>query len=569
MRISFKVSRSVFRGTDEEETFKATLESLGIPLRVTSFVKTPNALVVQVDAVSDETLLVKLLDELGYPVGIISGSLATSTRDAFSGNGGELTATHRVTSPQIDAPVRSASVEGIFENPDSRLSSGLVNPVDPAPQESTAKISPAAINNASKSPPPITRYPPPQKAPKHIIEKVAPRSPPAIAARSVSPPPVPQTSAAPLSPDTTGIHHFPTLANYDLKTSTTSERASPATVRPSRRDRVETPLLATQTQSVQVAPVFADDDGRAPEPTRSVPAATISPRVPRPVSREDAIHHEPPGYDEYASAEPNRRNIVIIASLIFACLAAAATYVFRVELKNFYDNYQASDAKSIPTATSRPELGNATPRATYDGQVGSQKIASVATQNRSKDVTRPEPKKTSQSSRSITSPSEKDAVKATSSTKERTGRAATDAVDSAEINPDPSVPKAATNTTPPAAATASTAAGGVDVPLRSISAELNRAKTQSFSEFRAQKLESDLGFRRGKIRESDYDIVEPIKLSLCVRPDGSVESVSLINGGGNSRRLLKLVEQWGKRTSWQWINGSVSGVQCGVSLTVV
>jgi hypothetical protein len=570
VRVSFKVSRSVFRGTDEEESFKATLESLGIPLRVTSFVKTPNALVVQVDAVRDEALLVKLLDELGYPVGIISSSSATSTRDALSDNSDERTPTNRVPPPRIDAPVRTVGDKSLSENSDPRRFSGLINPLDLVPKESTAKSDPAPINNTLGSPPPITRHPPVPKAPTHISEKVTPPRPPAMDVRSISPPPpVRPMPPESLSPRATGMHRPLKQVKDEFKAAATSERTNPASERPSRGDHLGAPLSATQRQSVQVAPVFADNDDRAPEPTRSESAATINSRAPRPESRQDAIHHEATGYDKCASAEPNRRNVVIIASAISLCLAAAGTYFFRADLKNFYDNYRAINTRATPISISRPEFVTAAANTPSNEQLGSQKNASVATQKESKDITRPAPQKTTPSSQSKASPSENGNIKMVPSTKEPTRRAETDAVGLAEVNADPSVPKVTSNITSSTGVAASTTAGGVDVTLRSVSAELNRVKTQSFSEFRAQKLESDLGLRRGRIRESDYDIVEPIKLSLCVRPDGSVDSVTLINGGGNSRRLLKLVEQWSKRTSWQWINGSVSSVQCGVSLTVV
>jgi hypothetical protein len=49
----------------------------------------------------------------------------------------------------------------------------------------------------------------------------------------------------------------------------------------------------------------------------------------------------------------------------------------------------------------------------------------------------------------------------------------------AEVNADPSVPKVTSNITSSTGVAASTTAGGVDVTLRSVSAELNRVKTHS------------------------------------------------------------------------------------------
>lgn len=77
MKISFRVERSVFRGNEEESAFKELLVSLSIPLTVNSFVKTPNSLVIQVETLSDGTALTKILNDLGYPVAVISAEGGT------------------------------------------------------------------------------------------------------------------------------------------------------------------------------------------------------------------------------------------------------------------------------------------------------------------------------------------------------------------------------------------------------------------------------------------------------------------------------------------------------------
>lgn len=349
MKISFRVERSVFRGNDEESSFKELLVSLSIPLTVNSFVKTPNSLVIQVETSSDGAALTKVLNDLGYPVAVISAEGGT-VRDQPIPNA--VPPAMKVT-PGGAVPLNPLDGRRVTTPPDQnaepvdRVEPAVIRAVVPPP---TKIDSPKPYGEAS-SRPDVARVSP----------SVPTSTPPALQARSQPGPPA--------STDVVGAN---------VRSPVGVAGKSPP---PSRPPIINPPALNRSSgTSVRSVPRQVRDEVSPALPKTGRDLSGRDPLIPSRMAPVDGneqgvVQTEVEERGDYF-AEAKRRNRVALIVLVSAAVIIAPAFTFRHEIKAVFAGLieksgslkaigQSVDSARNPTIRGpSPSAGDANPMGT-------------------------------------------------------------------------------------------------------------------------------------------------------------------------------------------------------------
>jgi hypothetical protein len=547
---SFKVARSVFRGTDEEDSFKSLLAAVGIPVVVVSFVKTPNALLVEVELSGDESKLFRILTDLGYPVDVIGvsqevrgGAVTIKGLQSDSQRSSDAAPLEQQPSRPIDQslasvdesradvnrlPTRRRSVVLENKQPPELPTRPTVRPPTPvlSMQPSSSAVATSESSVVGVMPPPVkvranndlpagekkeSKMPPPL-----INIKVRDSAPSGIGMSAGSPPP---------SPDISAVERIAPVS------FTAPRRTVPPKPMPSAQPRVAESSLSRSTDNESD---ISKNSSSSVEDLSEVAEFQLNTEV-----------------SESGDESNGQKKVLLIAGALTAVLVTiSSTFFYRDGVFEAYKQLSARfmPAKNLSVGADLSSSETSAFRRAVSQESNPEAQTKVLRQR--SDISRASGR--SEASTSSNSPA---------ITTENNG----------PVTEEPEEPTPSTDSP----VLLSAEGGDTDSPVtaeaspKSVSAELDRSRTMSFSAYRERHLREDFAIRRGTIREEEYETKLPITLSLCLNIDGSVSSVDVVKDGDNSSRVLRLVNKWANTTLWRWKDGSPTAMQCGITLTVM
>lgn len=570
-KITFRVSRTIFRGTDEEESFRALLESIGLSLTVVSLVRTPIALVVQVETLKTESELSKLLDDLGYPVGIISaGTVPVSSNESVPRTATSLPPERQkyITGSEVSGNPRDQNPSAA---PESTYLKPKVERIGRADQTSgRGAISTNITSNKQAEPPPIFV---PKKNPASDTT-ADPKKDIFAAEITISAPPKRNSGSALASTI------YPPRKPPPLRESGDA-RAIPRKISEttSSEDKVPqaAPNTAQKNSHEDQEHVFSDD-------VQKLNSDRIFEKLKK-ADENESLSQSPRTYEENSpdnsersigeqisrprSKDGSEHKTSLIVGAVVVVISGAVIFAYQADLFSFHKPLVMTEGLVTNTSTTtsvespRTEINNSNESNIVSNDTDQPKTAEKKDNN------------VEGATRKATSPSSAIPVSSTSKNQSTVQQRTINGGASPEVRNNPDGDDRRAEGVQLSGESQEVEARSIDegtsLPpvLQSAIAELDKSKTKSFTDFRDQKLLRNMSIRRGAESITDYELNAPVLITLCVRVDGTAEQVKVTSSNQNSKRLLRLVEQWAAGTRWRWKNGTPVSTKCGISLTVV
>jgi len=547
---SFKVARSVFRGTDEEDSFKSLLTAVGIPVVVVSFVKTPNALLIEIELSGDESKLFRILTDLGYPIDVIGVSQ--------EGRGGAVTIKGIESDsqrPDDAALLKQQTFRPIGQFPVSVVESSAVVdrlPTQMQPGALEKKQPPELPTRPTTRPPtPVLSMQPSSSAVATFGSSVVRVTPPPVKVRvnndlpaggkkaSKIPPPLITIKARDSAPSGIGMSAGSPLPSPDISAV---ERVAPVSFTAPRRTVPPKSMPSAQPR-VSESSLSRSTDNESDISKNSSSSVDDLPEM--------AEFQLNTGVSESSDESNDQKKVLLVAGVLTAVLVTIGSVL--IYRDGLFEAYKQLSVRFMPAKnlTVGANLSSSETSA-FKSAVSQESNPEAQTKvlRQQSDISRAS--RRSQTSTSSNSPA---------ITTENNG----------PVTEEPEEPTPSTDSP----VSLSAEGGDTDSPVtaeaspKSVSAELDRSRTVPFSAYRERHLREDFAIRRGTVREEEYDTKLPITLSLCLNIDGSVSSVNVVKDGDNSSRVLRLVNKWANTTLWRWKDGSPTAMQCGITLTVL